>query len=406
MGNIKFPTLGLYWSRNSLYYHPIFGRTMGRNRFQTILSNLRFVDHGRIDREDRLYKVRPIITRVLKNIRESIYPDQPLAIDEALILWRGRLAFRQYISNKRHKYGIKLYELTTDDGFILNIIIYVGKGTLSDIDSTHTQSVVKECNEAVLTKGACVELAEYLLKNKTTMVGTLKENRKGNPKSVVKAKLKKGECVWKRKGGVVVTNWKDKRNVRMISTRNKHRMKETTSRKGAKKMKPECVVEYNSHMSGIDLSDQMLSYYSAPRKTIRWYRKIFFRLLDVCIWDSCYIYNNKNPKKLTHLKFRDQIIRNLIGINNEESVDNNDTKLQHQDQFHFPEPIPGGKKKVKRCKLCTKSKIYKRSRFQCGKCFGNPGLCIFPCFRNWHINAVQSQHKEQEQAEREAVEKS
>jgi hypothetical protein len=153
MGNIKFPTLGLYWSRNSLYYHPIFGRTMGRNRFQTILSNLRFVDHGRIDREDRLYKVRPIITRVLKNIRESIYPDQPLAIDEAMILWRGRLAFRQYISNKRHKYGIKLYELTTDDGFILNIIIYVGKGTLSDIDSTHTQSVVKELMKQYLQKG-------------------------------------------------------------------------------------------------------------------------------------------------------------------------------------------------------------------------------------------------------------
>jgi hypothetical protein len=81
-------------------------------------------------------------------------------------------------------------------------------------------------------------------------------------------------------------------------------------------------------------------------------------------------------------------------------VDNDDTKLQHQDQFHFPEPIPGDKKKVKRCKLCTKSKIYKRSRFQCEKCFGNHGLCIFPCFRNWHINA------EQEQAEREAVEES
>jgi hypothetical protein len=126
---------------------------MGRNRFQTILSNLRFVDHGRIDREDRLYKVRPIITRVLKNIRESIYPDQPLAIDEAMIFWRGRLAFRQYISNKRHKYGIKLYELTTDDGFILNIIIYVGKGTLSDIDSTHTQSVVKELMKQYLQKG-------------------------------------------------------------------------------------------------------------------------------------------------------------------------------------------------------------------------------------------------------------
>lgn len=43
---------------------------------------------------------------------------------------KERLSFQQYISNKNHKYVIKLYELTTGDEFILNVIVYTGKGTL------------------------------------------------------------------------------------------------------------------------------------------------------------------------------------------------------------------------------------------------------------------------------------
>lgn len=44
-----------------------------------------------------------------------------------------------------------------------------------------------------------VSLAEILHKRKTAMVGTLRENRKGNHMRTTKAKLKKGEAVWKRK---------------------------------------------------------------------------------------------------------------------------------------------------------------------------------------------------------------
>ena len=41
-----------------------------------------------------------------------------------MMLWRGRLLFRQYIKNKRHKYGIKYYELCTSDGLIRRASIY------------------------------------------------------------------------------------------------------------------------------------------------------------------------------------------------------------------------------------------------------------------------------------------
>lgn len=59
---------------------------------------------------------------------------------ESMILWRGRLLFRQYIKNKHHKYGIKLYELTEADGLVLNTNVYTdrtdgqgGKGRTSRV---------------------------------------------------------------------------------------------------------------------------------------------------------------------------------------------------------------------------------------------------------------------------------
>ena len=40
------------------------------------------------------------------------------------------------------------------------------------------------------------------------------------------------------------------------------------------------VKDYNSSMSGIDRSDQMLSYHSSLRKTLRWYKKAGVHILE------------------------------------------------------------------------------------------------------------------------------
>lgn len=388
-GNIKFPKICQQWSKDPLYSHPVFGKTMSRNRFTNILRMLRFVNHANVDLNDRLHKIRSILNKVLDNIRSVYYPGQHLAIDEAMILWRGRLTFRQYIPNKRHKYGIKLYELTTHDGFVLNIIIYTGKGTLEAENESHSFSIVKKLLRDYLGKGhvlyvdnfyTSVALAEYLLSEKTAMVGTLRENRKGNPKNTLKTKLKKGAVVWKRKGAVVVTKWKDKRDVRMISTRHNHEMVETNPRRGGIKLKPKCVVDYNQHMSGIDRADQMMSYYSSPRKTIRWYRKIFFHILDICIWNAHYIYKKTNPgSRKNLLTFREEIIKDLIKV---QAVSTPKSDVNFQDH-HFPEAVPG-EKSLKRCRFCSKNNIRRRTRYHCPLCPDSPGLCVVPCFKDWH----------------------
>ncbi|KAJ8932420.1 hypothetical protein NQ314_014677 [Rhamnusium bicolor] len=72
---------------------------------------------------------------------EICQPGKNLSLDESMVLWRGRLNFRVYIKNKRHKYGIILYVLTEPDGLILNMSVYT-----ESLDSAggkgHTKKVV------------------------------------------------------------------------------------------------------------------------------------------------------------------------------------------------------------------------------------------------------------------------
>ena len=46
------------------------------------------------------------------------------------MLWKGRLGFRQYIPSKRHRFGIKLFQLVDcETKFVLDFIIYTGSTT-------------------------------------------------------------------------------------------------------------------------------------------------------------------------------------------------------------------------------------------------------------------------------------
>ena len=63
-----------------------------------------------VDTDYRLYKIRPIMDH-FNNVMKNYVPHKSLCNDESMMLWRGRLIFRQYIKNEKHKYGTKLYKL-------------------------------------------------------------------------------------------------------------------------------------------------------------------------------------------------------------------------------------------------------------------------------------------------------
>lgn len=386
MGNIKMPSIKSYWSKNIIYQHPLFSKVMSRNRFEMILRCMCFYDETD-DTSSRLHKISNVLDHLIERIRNTYQPGENLSLDEALLLFRGRLCFRQYIPNKKARYGIKLYELCTPDGFVVNILIYAGKGTVTDENKGHAFAVVEKLMENYLDKGhtiymdnfyCSVKLGEFLNSRQTHMIGTLRSNRKENPKYVTSKKLKKGESIWKRKGHITVGKWRDKRDVLVISTKHKFEMILAKNRKGNESRKPNIVVDYNDNMSGIDRGDQMVSYYSTPRKTIRWYMKLFFHLLDIALWNGHYIYKKITQKPKTFLEFRNDIILALTRL------DVPDTSRPPMNA-HFPRKV----EKRKRCRICSQNKIRQPTWFVCDSCVDENeqpiGLCADPCFAFYHL---------------------
>ena len=60
---------------------------------------------------DTLYKDRPFINQMSEKCAECYNPGQELSVDKAMISFKGRLHFRQYMPQKPVKFGIKVWEL-------------------------------------------------------------------------------------------------------------------------------------------------------------------------------------------------------------------------------------------------------------------------------------------------------
>ncbi|KAJ8965243.1 hypothetical protein NQ314_004255 [Rhamnusium bicolor] len=114
MGTIKCNKIQDYWKTHWLFELNSFSKYMSRDRFLLILRCLHFSENpavGEAPPYDRLYKIRPLLDHFHKKIKDIYYPSKNLSLDESMLLWRGRLLFKQYIKNKKHKFGIKIYIL-------------------------------------------------------------------------------------------------------------------------------------------------------------------------------------------------------------------------------------------------------------------------------------------------------
>lgn len=183
MAQCKFPTIRDAFSKNPLYFHPIFPVTMSGKRYQTLLRTFNcHTPNPEIEEGDKLVKVKRLVDALIESFNAAFLPGKDLSLDESLLLFRGRLSFRQYIKTKAAKYGIKFYELTTSDGYVLMFVIYQGKDANSNSSGNKTQNLVLKLMDPYLNKGHhlfmdnfynSVTLSETLLRSKTHTTGGL-----------------------------------------------------------------------------------------------------------------------------------------------------------------------------------------------------------------------------------------
>ena len=108
LGMLNLPRLSDCWSTDPLLKTYTWRKTMCRNRFFLLLR----LWHFEIPcANERLSKIAFFMNHLNETMKRIYCPSENLSLDESIVLWRGHLIFRQYIKNKKHKYGVKFYEL-------------------------------------------------------------------------------------------------------------------------------------------------------------------------------------------------------------------------------------------------------------------------------------------------------
>ena len=59
------------------------------------------------------------------------------------------------------------------------------------------------------------------------------------------------------------------------------------------------VADYNKNMGGVDKADMLRTLYAVNRKSVKWWHRIFWGLLDIAFVNSYMVYQSMKRKTAT-----------------------------------------------------------------------------------------------------------
>lgn len=174
----------------------------------------------------------------------------------------------------------------------------------------------------------------------------------------------------------------DKREVWMISTYHCPNMIDTKKihyRTKEKIIKPQCIIDYNNTMGTVDKVDQILYSLNSTRKSVKWYKKFFFHLFDLAVYNTFILYNYVTGRNLSFSKFHLYLIKQVLQKYSSGSPHTSKSKGKSSDnepfrltQRHFPSPYVNNtairKNAGRKCVVCTKHNKRRETHYECIKC--------------------------------------
>ena len=153
------------------------------------------------------------------------------------------------------------------------------------------------------------------------------------------------------------------------------------------------VDQYNKYMLGVDRLDQRMSYYQFVRKSVRWWRKVFFWMVEVVVVNSYILYSTHTDarRKLSHKEFRRELVMALCeeqrSATSHRPPRRRDQTLERLQGSHYPDTA-----EVRRdCRVCSVRGPGRQRRLTtsiCSTCRDRPHLCVGECFRRYHTRAT------------------
>ena len=120
--------------------------------------------------------------------------------------------------------------------------------------------------------------------------------------------MRRGErkCFQKFGTNLLLTLFKDKKIIHMLSTNSQNEILASG--------KPAVVEKFNQNMGGVDLNDQLCSYYKAGRASRKWWRYLYWFMVNVAVTNAWILFKESGRgRNYTHVKFRMEVAEHLRG---------------------------------------------------------------------------------------------
>ena len=317
MGVMKYPQYRMYWSPETRL--PLIANVMPLQRFENLKrffhmnDNLKMPKRGEVN-FDRLYKVRPLLDCILESCR-GIEQEEAHSIDEQIVPTKSKSSLRQYLPNKPHKWGIKIWARCGVSGIVYDFSVYVGQQGNTEISAMFgkigavviqlVDNLPKNVGHKVYMDNlfTSINLFKYLKANGIWAIGTIGGNRLKNAEKLLRSKKelsKEGIGAFDFRidanSNITVLRWLDNGLVQLLSTFIGPELGAPVKRWSGKEKKmvevqcPAIINQYNQHMGGVDLCDMLMSLYRIKLGTKKWYMHLVYYCIGLSIVNGWLLY--------------------------------------------------------------------------------------------------------------------
>lgn len=385
-----------FWSSLPGIQAPFLFRFMPEARYKIIAKMLHFSSNS-VRLKDPLAKIRPVYKHLKKRFKEVLHPFRNIVIDESQLLFKSRLAFRHSIPTKEHDYEAKTYVLCDcKTGFIMDFLIYSSRATEGASHDPHGTSgaIVKRLLEPLYGRGhtlfvggwcTSAPLFHYLLTKRVGACGIMKADCRYCPQFEY---VPRGSNVQYHANNVLAVRWHHR-------TKKKHLLSTVHGCDGSKVNKPQPFTDFISNTKRLGISDTQIFF--AEMKEVKWYKKLFYHLLDIAILNSYILFVLKTGTRPLYQTFHRRLIRQIFERFGGEAEKPKLKPLSDESlplrfllsKGHFARLLieKEDKKEVqKSCYVCANTtrrpKKQKATCYYCSVC--EIPLCIVPCFEKYH----------------------
>jgi hypothetical protein len=395
MGIARLPNTDMYWL--SEFGHQLISSHFSRDRYKQLVRFFRVAaTYNDAAAGDPLPHVRSLVDTLNDSFAAHYTPSQFLALDESMVAFKGRSPIKQYIPSKPHKWGYKIYCLSSDD-YLLHFEIFGGPdkhasrfGSTYDTVLRMVQGYENKQHVLFMDNYFTAPVVLDALKEKgIRCCGSVRSNRKGMPKipqNEVES-LGRGQWLQRQREDMTVAVWKDRKVIWLLYNHCSPQETSSLERWGSTGNKisidcPRAIYDYLYHARSVDVLNQLHYSYLTGRKSIKCWSRLAWWLLDMCIINSFKLWSTAN-QTCTHLQFRIQLMHELL-----EQLPTKQMPRKRRADHPLPpylahQHYTAHAAEARDCVVCSRQPSQRmRTHFICATC--QVHLCMGTCFADYH----------------------